>query len=299
MQPSNHPPPSIITRIDASALSRPDSYIEHAFSSSSSLSPSPLTAELSASPLSRETSVPSPCLSGSVSAPSSPSSSSLVSSSASTLACSPSSSLSASSLSSSSAALFPPRRCQLCNYASSIDPSVSHTCTRCGLTTAPLCADFSLDCALGSSSSQSSSSSIIAAAATAYRFQLLSRMSPLLSDLSRIVVDYLIWYRLPTDFHVGDLVDVQDVRGVWMAGGVKAVEGDEVLLGYAGCSRKWDQWIAVNSERLAPYRTKTQPGHSKPEPNAADAASETEHRADATREAESHASDDAESTRPQ
>jgi hypothetical protein len=111
-------------------------------------------------------------------------------------------------------------------------------------------------------------------------------MSPLLSELSRIVVDYLIWYRLPTDFHVGDLVDVQDVRGLWMAGRVKEVEGEEVLVGYAGCSRKWDQWIAVNSERLAPYRTKTQQWQSKPEQTTDTAAAEKEVLTEDNREAD-------------
>jgi hypothetical protein len=72
------------------------------------------------------------------------------------------------------------------------------------------------------------------------------------------VVDYLIWYRLPTDFHVDDKVDVLDVRRRWMVATVMEVEGEEVLVSYTGCSRKWDQWIGVKSERLAPYRTKTQ-----------------------------------------
>ena len=103
------------------------------------------------------------------------------------------------------------------------------------------------------------SSSIIQEAATAYRFYLLSRMSPLLADLSKIVVDYLIWYRDPQSFHEGDRVDVMDVRGRWYGGIVREVEGEEVRVGYEGWSKKWDQWIEVRSERLAPFGTKTKP----------------------------------------
>ena len=263
-------------------------------SASSCPSPSPLADALTASPLSRDTSIPSPYMAGS--APSSPASTSLSSYvlplSGMTALCSPSSSsssfssASATSLCSSSPVQYPFRRCKLCNYSSAIDPAQSHTCTRCGLTTPPLCADFELDSCPGWES-QSESSSIMAAAATAYRFQLLSRMSPLLSDLSRIVIDYLIWYRLPTDFHVDDLVDVQDVRGVWMPGRVKEVEGDEVLLAYAGCSSKWDQWIAVHSELLAPYRTKTQHWQSTAQLPADSAAADKERIKDGSGEADS------------
>ena len=158
--------------------------------------------------------------------------------------------------------LFESHRCPLCNFSSTFDPSLPHTCTRCGLSTLPShhTPPFSLTSPhhhLSHSPPTPPSSSIMQEAAAAYRFHLLSRMSPLLSDLSRIVVDYLLWYRDPQSFHVGDRVDVQDVRGQWCRGQVRAVEGEEVRVGYEGWSKKWDQWIEVRSERLAPCGTKT------------------------------------------
>ena len=190
----------------------------------------------------------------SLSNPSTPHSASLFPrppSSSSTASMSPS-----ASASSPAPLLFQSHRCPLCHFSTSFDPALAHTCTRCGLTTPPS-SDFSL-----LSTPSMPSSSIIQEAATAYRFHLLSGMSPLLSDLSRIVVDYLVWYRDPQSFHVGDKVDVMDVRGRWSGAEVKAVEGEEVLVGYDGWSRKWDQWIGVRSERLAPFGTKTKPTHT-------------------------------------
>ena len=146
--------------------------------------------------------------------------------------------------------LFSSQRCPLCNFSTSFDPSLPHTCTRCGLNTPTVSTSppTPYDC---------HPSSIIQEAATAYRFYLLSRMSPLLADLSKLVVEYLIWYRDPQSFHAGDRVDVMDVRGRWYGGMVRAVEGEEVRVGYEGWSKKWDQWIEVRSERLAPFGTKT------------------------------------------
>ena len=167
-----------------------------------------------------------------------------------------SSSSSCSSFPSTPFTLFTAQRCPLCNFSSSHDPSLSHTCTRCGLTTpAPACCPFA---------SPPPPTSHMQEAATAYRFHLLSGMTPLLSDLSSIVVSYLVWYRDPQSFHVGDRVDVMDVRGRWCGGEVREVEGEEVRVGLlGGSSKKWDQWIEMRSERLAPFGTKTKAESTK------------------------------------
>ena len=94
-------------------------------------------------------------------------------------------------------------------------------------------------------------------AVRAYRFRLLSELTPLLKELSSVVVQYLVWYRDPQSFHVGDRVDVKDVKGRWCAAVVRTVAEDEVRVGYEGASKKWDQWLDVHSDRLAPFGSET------------------------------------------
>lgn len=116
-------------------------------------------------------------------------------------------------------------------------------------------------------------------ALTAFRFKLFAEMTPLISDLAKIVVDYLLWYRDVDDFHVNDRVDVADTRGSlsfnrsihqsinqnrehwrWHRAVIRQIDrtNNKVLIAYDNYSRKWDQWIDIQSERLAPYGSMTQ-----------------------------------------
>jgi len=190
-------------------------------------------------------------------------------------------SVSSSSYSSASAIPMSPSsfRCTRCGLESTYTRCLTwpYACGENGTCDAPHDASTASSSSPSSSSSSSSSSASATAsssllpvggneqlveAARAYRFILLSKMSPLLSDLARIVVDYLIWYRGPDDFRVGDLVDARDFRGKWYLARVRDVRkcprgGGKVLVHFLGFNEKWDCWISALSDSLAPCHTKT------------------------------------------
>lgn len=177
-----------------------------------------------------------------------------------------------------------PRHCELCGFkyrvaVSSTAPSdfelpfrvESHTdaanswgvfrCTRCGLVTT-----YNLTGGTDSEDEllvQPLEPSNLMEAVRAYKFILLSETSPLLKDLAQIVVDYLIWYRAPEDFCIGDLVDSKDLRGRWLLGRVDAIEHGKLLIHYIGYTSKWDSWVDAQSCTLAPCHTKSNGQQSK------------------------------------
>jgi hypothetical protein len=134
-------------------------------------------------------------------------------------------------------------------------------CTRCGLTTSYDVVDS--DTSRSQLSMQTPAQSSIMEAARAYRFMLLAETTPLLKDLANLVIDYLIWFRSDTDFSVGNLVDARDLRGKWLLARVEAIERGKLLIHYIGFSKKWDQWISSQSDRLAPCHTKTKSDSEK------------------------------------
>jgi len=157
-----------------------------------------------------------------------------------------------------------PNRCKLCNYVEESPDSPhpnshddvdsqdqSRSCSRCGLDTSSmsLCPEQRL--------------LMLEEAAKAYEFtinaEMMTRFPP---EISKIVVHYLLWYRGPNDFNVGDVVDAQDLRGKWYPATVLCVEKERVLVRYHGWSDKWNTWYARTSSALAPSGSKTIVGSS-------------------------------------
>jgi len=57
-------------------------------------------------------------------------------------------------------------------------------------------------------------------------------------------------------FKVGDKVDVLDTISNWLTSTVKEVEEKRILIHYDGYSSTWDEWIEIDSDRLAKAKTK-------------------------------------------
>ena len=148
-----------------------------------------------------------------------------------------------------SAAAVPTSSSSSSSASPSVSSSSSYRCSRCGLSSTcvqpnnssdyhnPLNTDCPPDCRLevapvpASGDSQlnfnhQSSREDMLDAARAYKFTLLAKMRscPLPDELAAMVVSYLVWYRTPSDFQVGDLVDARDVRGVWHIGEILDVD---------------------------------------------------------------------------
>lgn len=58
-------------------------------------------------------------------------------------------------------------------------------------------------------------------------------------------------------FFVGQWLDVKDTVNQWLESTVMAVADDKVLVHYHGWPARWDEWIDVDSDRLAAFRTRT------------------------------------------
>jgi hypothetical protein len=56
---------------------------------------------------------------------------------------------------------------------------------------------------------------------------------------------------------VGQLLDAKDDRKVWLPAGVIELSSSNVFIHYLGSANKWDEWIPVDSARLAPLHTHT------------------------------------------
>ncbi len=62
-----------------------------------------------------------------------------------------------------------------------------------------------------------------------------------------------------------DFLDVCDTTARWLPARVTAVADSRIKITYEGWSAKWDEWIPLDSPRLAPFRTFTKPtGHYSP-----------------------------------
>uniref|UniRef100_M4BXE8 Ubiquitin-like domain-containing protein n=1 Tax=Hyaloperonospora arabidopsidis (strain Emoy2) TaxID=559515 RepID=M4BXE8_HYAAE len=58
-------------------------------------------------------------------------------------------------------------------------------------------------------------------------------------------------------FYVGQWLDVKDTVNQWLESTVLALADEKVLVHYHGWPTRWDEWIDVNSDRLAAFRTRT------------------------------------------
>jgi len=72
----------------------------------------------------------------------------------------------------------------------------------------------------------------------------------------------LIWeysLKIWNQFEVNDLVDGQDIAEKWYEVRIREVKMEEesVFVHYRGFPQRWDEWISMKSERLAPLGTHT------------------------------------------
>jgi hypothetical protein len=76
-------------------------------------------------------------------------------------------------------------------------------------------------------------------------------------------------------FFVGQWLDVKDTVNQWLEATVMdlSYESGNVFVHYNGWPARWDEWISVDSTRIAPFRTRTVHSnsavHISPTPNAA------------------------------
>ena len=56
---------------------------------------------------------------------------------------------------------------------------------------------------------------------------------------------------------IGQWVDVKDTIDQWLEAEVINVREGKVLIHYNGWGSRWDEWIDVNSQRIAAFRTHT------------------------------------------
>eukprot|EP01035_Chromulina_nebulosa_P017040 gene17040-22549_t len=73
---------------------------------------------------------------------------------------------------------------------------------------------------------------------------------------------------------MGQWVDVKDTVNQWLESTIIDINEDrrQVYIHYNGWPSRWDEWIDMDSTRIAPFRTRTvhlyQPNHISPAPNA-------------------------------
>lgn len=69
------------------------------------------------------------------------------------------------------------------------------------------------------------------------------------------------------DFQVGEFIDASDSVQKWCVARVVDKRENEIYIHYEGWSDRWNEWIPINSERLAPYRTRSKGRDTGPENN--------------------------------
>lgn len=67
---------------------------------------------------------------------------------------------------------------------------------------------------------------------------------------------------LPYDFserklELGQWIDAKDTIDQWLEAEITDIRENEIFIHYNGWGRRWDEWIDMNSQRLAPFRTYT------------------------------------------
>lgn len=72
------------------------------------------------------------------------------------------------------------------------------------------------------------------------------------------------WIKMPENqkkdwrnFEINDEIDAQDAQGKWYESTVRMVKEGKVCIHFNGWASNWDEWVPVDSERLAPKNTHT------------------------------------------
>lgn len=56
---------------------------------------------------------------------------------------------------------------------------------------------------------------------------------------------------------IGQWIDIKDTIDQWLEGEVIDINETQVFVHYNGWGRRWDEWIDMNSPRIAAFRTHT------------------------------------------
>lgn len=59
------------------------------------------------------------------------------------------------------------------------------------------------------------------------------------------------------DFKIGQWVDVKDTINQWLEAQIVEIRDNKVFVHYNGWGTRWDEWIDMNSSRIAVFRTHT------------------------------------------
>lgn len=88
---------------------------------------------------------------------------------------------------------------------------------------------------------------------TRYQQVIIRELLPAMPD---VLVDLIVDYNVFT-LHVGDRIDVLDTINHWMTGRVVEARQETACykISYDGWSYRWDEWISLYSDRLAPLGT--------------------------------------------
>ena len=87
-----------------------------------------------------------------------------------------------------------------------------------------------------------------------YRYHILSNTSQLPMDLILYITSFVA-----NLYCIGDLIDCQDKFRKWCTSMiVDIVANEKIRVHYEGWNAKWDEWLPLDSERLAPIGTHTQ-----------------------------------------
>lgn len=83
-----------------------------------------------------------------------------------------------------------------------------------------------------------------------YYFRILEEVSVLPNDINYFMLEFLEYM---------NQVDVQDIKLIWYRGSIIDLDEKEncVLVHYIDWANHWDEWIKLDSGRLAPLFTKT------------------------------------------
>ena len=61
--------------------------------------------------------------------------------------------------------------------------------------------------------------------------------------------------RHPRTFLVGQWVDCRDTAGAWLGSTILSIQDGKALIHYNEWASRWDEWIQLDSPRIAPYRS--------------------------------------------
>lgn len=77
-------------------------------------------------------------------------------------------------------------------------------------------------------------------------------------SIARIVTEYLLWFRAPTDWARHEFVDARDQYGEWLVARVESQNDEkrQLILSFPGFTSKWNMLVSMDSPDLSPLCTR-------------------------------------------